>query len=199
MNENINLLEILKGHEGETFYSPFCGQVILCSVNNTTINCKSKADGNIECITLWGNGTVYLTDGECMLFPSKDQRDWNKWVEEQNNKVPKTWSELIKTGNSISYTACTHIEVDNIPIVKSAKALLRIHQLIEVGYGGNADKTKEFYSISYDIIDKKFIVRSYQGIIYDNFIIAFNTEEQAKEFLSYPDNVQLLEDYFMIM
>ena len=30
------------------------------------------------------------------------------------------------------------------------------------------------------------------------YIIAFHTKEQAEEFLSYPENIQLLKDYFMI-
>lgn len=34
MNENINLCEILKGHEGETFYSPLFGNIILSNLRN---------------------------------------------------------------------------------------------------------------------------------------------------------------------
>lgn len=60
----------------------------------------------------------------------------NYYNRNMNSNIPKTWSEFIKTGN-ISYSACTHIEDDNTPIIKAAKALLKIHQLIEVGYGGN--------------------------------------------------------------
>lgn len=45
---------------------------------------------------------------------------------------------------------------------------------------------------------KKFIVRKYENIVYDNFITSFYTKEQAEEFLSHSENVQLLKDYFMI-
>ena len=85
------------------------------------------------------------------------------------------------------------------PIVKSALALLKIHQLIEVGYGGNItdeewkEHTKTKYTI--DSKDKKLIC-SYTYHFKSH--IAFHTKEQAEEFLSYIENVQLLKDYFMI-
>lgn len=198
--KNIDLCEILKGHEGETFYSALVGSnVELFKVNSREerIDFKDKdyhpflyPDGSFKC------------GGECMLFPSKDQRDWNKWIEEQKPKVPKTWSGLDNkdTSRINGIISCVEYGVDNILtlIEKSAFALLKIHKLIEVGYGGNADKTNEFYSISYDVQDRKFIVRMYKGIIYDNFIISFHTEKQANEFLSYTENVQLLKDYYII-
>ena len=34
MNEQINLLEILKGHEGETFYSPTFGNIKLSCISD---------------------------------------------------------------------------------------------------------------------------------------------------------------------
>lgn len=86
----------------------------------------------------------------------------------------------------------------NNPIEKSAHALIKIHQLIEVRYGGNVDKTKEFYSIAYDVQDKRFIVRSCYNVIYDNVAVCFNSKELAEEFLLYKENIELLKDYFML-
>lgn len=197
MNENINLCEILKGHEGEIVYSSCYGYIELTKIGNCILyfdnTFKTNSQGKIN------------DRGECVIFPSKDQRDWNKWIEEQKPKVPKTWSELYNSSDCTIYNLS---KIDNVgcvidiigkPIEKSSLALLKIHQLIEVGYGGNnIDKTKEFYSISYDTQDKKFIVRKYEGIIYDNFITSFHTHKQAEEFISYPENIQLLKDYFMI-
>lgn len=78
MNKNINLCEILKGHEGETFYSPVFGIVILQEILNDCL-CIKSVD---KVINLYKDGK-YDIHGECMIFPSKDQRDWNKW----NNEV----------------------------------------------------------------------------------------------------------------
>ncbi len=40
MNENINLCEILKGHEGETFYSPIRGNAVLIKATEHVITVK---------------------------------------------------------------------------------------------------------------------------------------------------------------
>ena len=85
------------------------------------------------------------------------------------------------------------------PIERSALALLKIHQLIEIGYGGNItnEEWKEHTKIKYtiDLKDKKLIC-SYTYHFKSH--IAFHTKEQAEEFLKYSENVQLLKDYFMI-
>lgn len=214
MNEKLNLCEILKGHEGETFYSPIAGNIILKQVSNNSDfeNPLIFKDANNTLVTFKANGCYVsiFKNAEPVLFPSKNQRDWNKWLEEQKSKVPKTWHEYktihynnINNGYGdysidISGNRCEGWVRRNTSIEKSALALIKIHQLIEAGYGGNTDKTKEFYSISYDILAEKFIVQNYKGIIYDNFIISFHNKNQAEEFLSYPENVQLLKDYFMI-
>lgn len=45
MNENINLFEILKGHEGETFYNPiFFGDLIFIQLNYPYIKFKTNKD-----------------------------------------------------------------------------------------------------------------------------------------------------------
>lgn len=206
MNKNINLCEILKGHEGETFYSPVFGIAILKEMTNNYL-CLKSVD---KVINLYKDGR-YDIHGECMLFPSKDQRDWNKWLKEQKSKVPKTWSDYIITNrDNFKKGICDYcIDVTgtgnngwtrrNTPIEKSALALLKIHQLIEVGYGGNVTRSdyidihKKAWGIDYDFLRNNFYPST---ICYS--LVAFHTEEQAEEFLKYPENVQLLKDYFMI-
>ena len=216
MNENINLCEILKGHEGETFYSPLFGEnVKLYSVGpangNGLINVQRTGKIQNGVITSFMDDGSYIKGGEIQLYPSKDQRDWNKWIEEQKPKIPKTWSELVNQNKVRSLKVQTDviikedltIEDDSFteketPIEKSALALLKIHQLIEVGYGGNVsnkiwhtDKSK--YGIEY--INGAFAITT---VYCTKNLIAFHTEKQAQEFLTYPENVQLLKDYFMI-
>lgn len=211
MNENINLCEILKGHEGETFYSPTFGELIL---QDTTRTLLFEREDGVEIILL-RNGKWSRDSEDISVFPSKDQRDWNKWIEEQNDKIPKTWSELVDrrgyTGMcaQVDYTTeetKTMSGCGGSPVEKSARALLKIYQLIEVGYGGNV--TYERCSeLQYDNVYKiapiglrnyiKFDIEEVEEEMNMNHIM-FHTRKQAEEFLSYPENVQLLKDYFMI-
>ena len=76
MNENLNLIEILKGcPSGVKLYSPLYGDITF---DNIYLNLKYPIRTNRAPFTSDGK---YLCDfnGECMLFPSKDQRDWAKF------------------------------------------------------------------------------------------------------------------------
>lgn len=206
MNENINLCEILKGHECETFYSPIYGDVYIdLSDDSIRIHIKDR------CIYLSPNGKCWgFKNGECLLFPSKKQRDWNKWLEEQKLKVPKTWEEFKRSNTIYTHYSLNYIVDDkdyftaigtNL-IEKSALALLKIHQLIEVGYGGNVtnEEWKNTTKLKWYFVPN--ITDLFDVMCSQNYNkkcnIAFHTEEQAKEFLKYPENFQLLKDYFMI-
>lgn len=215
--ENLNLCEILKGHEGETFYSIIHGNVTLSEILDNTsedYTCISIAVYPIRCKTITGfddEEEVCFTEdglydnsytGECILFPSKDQRDWNKWIEEQKPKVPKTWSEYTKQFDiSSEPTLWFDSDMNWGEIGKACAALFKIHRLIEVGYGRNVTNEEWFditlikYIIDYDYILKPFKIK---GRCYNKHHVAFHTPKQAEEFLKYPENVQLLKDYFMI-
>lgn len=192
---NIDLCEILKGHEGETFYSPCYGYITLKTIKPYCYFSLFFNDNNSE-YKFTKHGKISTSnDADCVLFPSKDQRDWNRWAEEQKPKVPKIWNEM----KSCNVEVWQHISRMNYgptePIVKSTLSLLKIHQLIEVGYGGNV--TNEEWEKAYIIsctADKIFTIHATNCI----HTIAFHTKEQAEEFLKYPENVQLLKDYFMI-
>lgn len=196
-NKKLNFCEILKGHEGESFYSPIYGDLYFIEIFKIQNEYKIKTS-----YCYFNKHGQFAPNGELMLFPSKYQRDWNKWLEEQKSKVPKTWNKLSNKDASriTGIISVVEHEVDNIltTIEKSVFALLKINKLIKISYGGNVDKTKEFWAISYNVQNRKFIICRYKNIIYDNFITAFNTEEQAKDFLSHPENIQLLKEYFMI-
>lgn len=206
----MNLCEILKGHEGETFYSPTFGIAILKEISNDYLYIQSVD----KVINLDKDGK-YDIYGDCILFPSKNQRDWNKWIEENKSKhkpkIPKTWSDTLFNPGFIVYEL-SYIDNDKdyvltstgiSPIEKSALALLKIHQLIEVGYGGNIThdewvndiKESNLWSVYFDYYDNEF----YPIFTAGHFThVAFHTKEQAEEFLKYPENIQLLKDYFII-
>ena len=83
MNENIDLTKILKDcPKGTKLYSLVHGEVeferIETDFKHQYVIIELK-DLLLERITF--DGKVYNYDGgECILFPSKDQRDWNKFT-----------------------------------------------------------------------------------------------------------------------
>ena len=83
MNENIDLIKILKGcPEGTEFYHAAYGRVwFICidfgSDHPIILSLHNNLFGNV---TLTKKGTFSIhCDGECLLFPSKEQRDWSKF------------------------------------------------------------------------------------------------------------------------
>ena len=82
MNENINLCEILKCcPKGWEFYSSIYGWIYFEGLNTgdkypVVISYKN---GKLE--SFGADGRLFLDyAGECVLFPSKDQRDWSKFT-----------------------------------------------------------------------------------------------------------------------
>lgn len=76
--QRINIAEILKDFpKGTKLYSPlFEGDVSLQRIEENTI---VIAKGASEHRFFW-NGCYHIcSSGECMLFPSRDQRDWSKF------------------------------------------------------------------------------------------------------------------------
>lgn len=92
MNENIDLTKILDGcPKGTKFYSPLFGEVKLNYIYGCRIGIECERmyilvifdpAGRYEMVEIGrtnSQGNYYYSD-ECLLFPSKDQRDWSKFV-----------------------------------------------------------------------------------------------------------------------
>lgn len=99
MNENLNLVEILKDcPKGTKLYSSVFGGVELDHVDiraNYPIVIRLKDLDVRECLTT--EGTLFTEyDGECILFPSREQRDWSKFKPKKNRFDPKTLKEFDK-------------------------------------------------------------------------------------------------------
>lgn len=94
-----NLVSILKHcPEGTKLYSPVFGEVTLYSVNNRRIdviatNCSDETT-HIEFSSL-GRLILGYSHTECVLFPSKDQRDWSKF------KIPTKKGDVIMFNGQI--------------------------------------------------------------------------------------------------
>lgn len=80
MNENIDLTKILKKcPKGWKLYSPIVGEIDFSKICDDVYAIVTIQDRRAASFTK--EGFYYAdVDGECLLFPSKDQRDWSKFT-----------------------------------------------------------------------------------------------------------------------
>ena len=110
MNENIDLTKILKDcPEGTKLYSTIFGEVTFCHIDENDmypikVMTGKKCNGKVS-----ANGKHYVEfNGECTLFPSKEQRDWNKFTapwQKKDKFDPKTlqpFDKVLVRDDSIS-------------------------------------------------------------------------------------------------
>lgn len=97
--EKINLVEILKNYPaGTNLYSPLFGEVTLMKIykdNTFSIMVITSRD---EIVHFSAKGQYYQSydDSECLLFPSKDQRDWCKLkIPEISPKIFKPFDKVL--------------------------------------------------------------------------------------------------------
>ena len=78
METKINVAEILRDKpQGIRLYSPIFGECAFCFVREETDDiCVKKHNGEKAFFDSKG---LYNTLGECLLFPSKEMRDWSKF------------------------------------------------------------------------------------------------------------------------
>ena len=127
MNENLDLTKILEGcPKGTEFYHAGYGRVwfVRISTDSSYFNypdypillslCNDPYCPNIP---LTKKGTISTQyEGECLLFPSKDQRDWSKFVRfwDKPKKVdrfdPKVFQPfdkvLVRDADYLDWSAC---------------------------------------------------------------------------------------------
>ena len=121
MNENIDLTKILKYcPKGTKLYSSTFGEVEFQYIIQGAlypIFIKLK-NGVVEKLT--PNGALFSNfDGECILFPSKDQRDWSKFTApwyKSNKFDPKTlnpFDKVLVRDNINNPWVCDHFSYIN--------------------------------------------------------------------------------------
>ena len=80
-NKELNLCKILKDcPKGTKLWSPVWGNVTLIQINDISLfPIVLSADG-FNNVSLHSDGRMYgVKESECILFPSKEQRDWSKF------------------------------------------------------------------------------------------------------------------------
>lgn len=82
MNENIDLTKILKNCPvGTKLYSPIYGEIYFEEMRSNGKYPIITITKSIYAATFTKEGFYYADeDGECTLFPSRDQRDWSKFT-----------------------------------------------------------------------------------------------------------------------
>lgn len=83
MNNNIDLTEILKDcKEGTKLYCTLLGEVeFVCIEDDISLTQIVVRDKYTDEYKFTREGKYYnVEDGECLLFPSKEQRDWSKFI-----------------------------------------------------------------------------------------------------------------------
>ena len=82
MNENIDLTKILKDcPEGTKFYTSIHGEVYFFRIDGLSkypVVFMTSRGGFLSCLPDGRYNEAF--DGECIVFPSKDQRDWSKFA-----------------------------------------------------------------------------------------------------------------------
>ena len=87
MNKNIDLTKILEGcPAGTKLYSSIFGELSFVAIHNCydkypiELQAYNKSTHSMVEIKYAEDGrSSYIFDGECTIFPSKDQRDWSKF------------------------------------------------------------------------------------------------------------------------
>ena len=119
MNENLDLVKILKDcPKGTKLYSTLHGEVAFDCVKNPNIDYPinvKRIDNSSAGFTQDGRYNIFY-DGECVLFPSKDQRDWSKFklpVKKFDYNTLKPFDKiLVRNSDSHSWRAnfLSHID-----------------------------------------------------------------------------------------
>lgn len=83
----MNIAELLRGCEGEKFYTLDRGEMTLLKVDKHDdihfIKEEEFYGKGSRCVYGFESDGRKYKEGECLVFPSKDQRDWTKFNKEE--------------------------------------------------------------------------------------------------------------------
>ena len=109
MNENLNLVEILKDCPvGTKLYSTVFGDVEFYTIIDTNTIIVTTEDNDTVFFSAYGKMyTPY--NGECLLFPSREQRDWSKFNVNKPKFDPKTlqpFDKVLVRDSKVDFWCC---------------------------------------------------------------------------------------------
>lgn len=98
MNKDINLVEILKdAPKGTKLWSPICGECKLINITSGVYPIGvSTEKNNSQTFTFMSNGWYAdYPNAECLLFPSKENRDWRTFKASYNHKHFEPYQKVL--------------------------------------------------------------------------------------------------------
>ena len=184
----INLVNILKHcPEGLKLYSPLFGEVTFKGISSgNNILCRAiKYDGDITTVvfTRLGRGYCEFPSAECVLFPSKDQRDWNKF------RIPvKKGDIMMRIDGTVPFIATGELDIDNSP-----KYVCGINSIgkFQLSYSENGWTTKFYIPASEDVKEKLFKAIDAAGYTWDGKTLKEKSQFKPFEKVLVRDNESL--------
>lgn len=133
MNENLNLVEILKDcPKGTKLYSCLHGEVEFRNIVTESMF-PIAVVAKLNCLPSFTSDGRYLSDnyeGECVLFPSKDNRDWAtfvapKKIERFDPKTLKPFDQVLVRDKALTWSwtprILSYIDSDGIFVDSSGE------------------------------------------------------------------------------
>ena len=115
MNENIDLTKILRDcPKGFKLYSSVFGEVEFVNIHEVSRSIEYKTNTGRNFDVSYEGKFFRNYDGECTLFPSKDCRDWSKFIapwykkEKFDPKTLKPFDKVLVRNFIISKWRCEH-------------------------------------------------------------------------------------------
>lgn len=166
MNENIDLTKILKDcPKGTKLYSTIHGEVTLIDSNDTSqyypISVRLN-DKKVEIFTYEGK-LLNKFDGECILFPSKEQRDWSKftapWLKKESDTIAwfKKQNKKSDDKNEPKFKAGDWLYANEL---NNYANLIKIVKIVDV-FGKKRYKISRDYDSDLDLAEFDFIDKHY--------------------------------------
>ena len=160
MNENLDLTKILEGcPKGIDFYHTVYGTVLFNSIDLDSEYPIRFIVGKNQINSVTKSGLV-LSDykGECVFFPSKDQRDWSKFerfwdkpkVEKFDPKTLQPFDKVLVRDEDNYWTAALFSHIANGLVGRVCCSAFRWKQCIPYNEEtkhliGTSDDCPEFY------------------------------------------------------
>lgn len=144
MNKNFDLVKILKNApKGTKLWSPLCGECRLIGVkeedNDYPILCKANDGCNINFTNLGKFYKVICKDGECVLFPSKENRDWSTFKVSEHKSFEPFQRVLVLSGASGTWLPDVYRYYDTEHNAHECLCHYRAHDNDIIPYEGNED------------------------------------------------------------
>ena len=136
----LNLVSLLKDvPEGTKLWSPVCGECELVAVRNRSIDCKTT-DSYHDYVSFTSSGK-FFDNGECVLFPSKENRDWLTLRPSQSHKEFENFQKvLVKDWRDKKWVAGFYSHYDDSQNKHCLVGFALVNDEDIIPYDGNEDK-----------------------------------------------------------